>query len=41
MRLKIALFLARVAIKAESPELKYGNRSTVMATNALRRAARS
>lgn len=41
MRLKIALALARFAVKATSPELKFGNRSTVIATNMLRKAARN
>jgi hypothetical protein len=39
--MKIALFLARFAAKAPvNPELFYGNRSTVIATNAVRKAAR-
>lgn len=40
MRLKLALAIARFAAKGRNPELMFGNRSTVIATNMLRKAAR-
>ncbi len=40
MRLKLALALARFAAKGRNPELMFGTRQTVIATNALRKAAR-
>lgn len=41
MRLKIAFALARFAAKGRNPERMFGNRATVIATNAIRKAARS
>jgi hypothetical protein len=38
--MRLALFIARFAAKAQSPELRFGDRTTVIATNALRREAR-
>lgn len=40
VRFRAALALARFAAGVPSPELRYGTRQTVIATNALRRAAR-